>query len=176
MPPPYQDPLADISGARGIDVPADVAVRAGPKVAFTFGSNVERWVKYQDDGAKFAASMGAGKKLLTDGDPQNIIDGGVTILRKRYPRIQLVDDLATAARQRYDTTIVFDVKSTRGILPGSETTSDLMFIVLDAQQRPVSRLTGRGTSVIRAYVTPSAREAPERALAELDAKSERLLG
>ena len=166
---------ADISKARGADVPVDRPVVAGPTVALTLGSNVERWLKYQDDGAKFAASMGTSKRLLIEGNPQNVVNGGVAILRRRYPQIKTVDDLATAQLQHFATTFVFDIQSKWGMMPGSETTCDISIIALDAQQNPISRLVGHGVSVIRPYVEPNALEAPNNALLDLNAKANRLL-
>jgi hypothetical protein len=60
-PPLYRDALEGLTtSSRGGDVPADVLVRAGRKVAFAMGPNVERFTKYQDDGNTFAASLGQG--------------------------------------------------------------------------------------------------------------------
>ena len=173
--PPYQDPLADISGARIGDVPVDAPVRAGTTVAYTVGSNVERWLKYVDEGNKYAASVGASQQLLAAGNPQNVINGAVAILRRRYPDIQLVDDLATAARRHIATTFALDIQSKWGALPGSEITSDIAIIAFDAQQHPVSRISGHGVSIVRPYVTPDPLEAPQKAIAELSAKADRLL-
>ncbi|MBV8393297.1 MAG: hypothetical protein JOY81_08955, partial [Alphaproteobacteria bacterium] len=56
--PVYQDALADLSRTRTSDVPLDVPVTAGPTQAVTFGSNVEAFLKYNDAGLKYAASVG----------------------------------------------------------------------------------------------------------------------
>jgi hypothetical protein len=173
--PAYRDSLADLSTARGVDVPIDMAVTAGPRPAFTFGSNIDAFLKYHDDGVKFAATMGASKQLLADGDPQLLVDGGVSILRRHYPDIKPVEDLKSAARESFSTTFVLDIRTKAGIWPGDETTIDLMIIALDAQMKPVSRLMGHGATTIRPYQPPNVGEANRQAIADLDAKAARLL-
>lgn len=173
--PTYRDPLADLSNARAEDAPLDAPVVAGQSVAFTFGSNVESFLKYHDDGVKFAASMGAGQKLLSDGDPQVLVDAGVALLRRRYRAIRPVDDLRSAERGRFSTTFVLDIKTKAGIWPGDQTTVDLIVIALDGKMKPTSRLMGHGAITIRPYVAPDMGEANRQAIADLNAKAERLL-
>jgi len=175
QPPQYRDPLADLSSARGVTVPENVAVQAGPTVALTFGSNVERFLKYQDDGNAYAASLGFGKKLLDQGNPQHLVDGTVEILRRRYPRIKTVDDLASAASQRVATTFVIDIQTKAGMYPGDHTTVDLVVIAFNAEQKPTSRIAARGATQIRPYESPRIREAHDQALTDLSGKADRLL-
>lgn len=173
--PTYQDPLADISRARGADVAIDRPVQAGPTTAVTFGSNVERWLKYYDEGNKYAASVGVGPKLLADANPQNIVNGAVAVLRRRYPNIKAVNDLASAAREGIATTFVIDLASKWGMYPGAETTCDITIIAVDTRQQPISRIQAHGVMIIQPFVTPNPLEAPQKALADLDAKAQRLL-
>lgn len=175
QPPQYRDPLADLSSVRTGDVPADVAVKAGPTVALTLGSNVERFLKYHDDGNAYAASVGASKALLEEGNPQYLVDGGVAILKRRYPRIKSVQDLASAARDRVATTFVLDIQTKAGMYPGDHTTVELVLIAFDGAQKPISRITARGATEIRPYAAPRIRDAHDQALSELRGKAERLL-
>jgi hypothetical protein len=172
--PTYQDPLADLTSARASAAPENAPVRAGPTQAVTFGSNVERFIKYHDDGQKFAASMGAGQKLLKDASPQYLIDGGVAIMRQRYPAIRPIDDLATAQRERIATTFVLDIQTKAGTFPGTRTTADIILIAVDAQQKPISRIQSQGYYVIQAYTPPDAKLAYDMALADFKAKVDSL--
>ena len=173
--PQYQDALADIARTRTDDVPLDVPVRAGPTQAVTFGSNVEAYLKYHEEGVKYAASVGAGQKLLAESHPQVLVDGGISILRRRYPNLKSVDDLASAKRQGFATTFVLDIRTKAGILPGSQTTVDLIIIAFDAQLKPISRIVGHGAITIQPYVVPDVGAANRQALGELDAKAQHLL-
>ena len=173
--PVYQDALADLGRTRTDSVPLDVPVTAGPTQAVTFGSNVEAFLKYNDAGIKYAASVGAGQKILAEGNPQVLIDGGIAILRRRYPNLKSVDDLVSAQRQKFATTFVLDVRNKHGIWPGDKTTMDLIVIAFDAQMKPVSRLMGHGEIFIKPYVVPEVGVANQMALADLDAKAQRLL-
>lgn len=172
--PTYQDPLADLTTARGAAVPENAPVSAGPTQALTFGSNVERFIKYHDDGTKFAASMGAGQKMLADASPQYLVDGGVAILRQRYPQLKPVNDLATAARERIATTFVLDIQTKAGTLPGTQSTVDIIVIAVDAQQKPISRIRGHGFIVIPGFVAPDLKVANDMALADLRSKVDQL--
>ena len=173
--PVYQDPLLGLSPVKGETVPPDVPIKAGKSVAWTFGANVEKYVDYSDKGEKFAASMGAGQKLLKEGDPQNLVNGGVALLRQHYPQIKPVQDLATAARQHVDTTFVLDIRVVAGIWPGDETTADLLLIAFDGQQKPVSRVSGHGAVKIKPYVTPEVGLCYNMAIQDLKTKADRLL-
>lgn len=173
--PQYVDALADLGATPSANVPADVPVKAGATVALTLGSNIERFLKYHDDGNAYAKSVGASKDLLDQGNPQYLVDGGVAILKRRYPRIRSFDDVASAARERIATTFVLDIRTKAGMYPGDETTVDLTIIALDARQQPISRITGRGATEIKPYAAPRIREAHDRALSELAKKADRLL-
>jgi len=173
--PEYRDPLADLTTARGVDVPEDAPVKAAPPMALTLGSNVEAFLKYNDEGRAYAASVGAGQKLLAEADPQYLVRGAVAVVKLRYPKIVSVDDLASAARQRFGTTFVIDIKNKAGMFPGDKTTVEITVIALDAAQKPISRITGRGAVEIKPYVVPEIRVANDEALRDLTAKVERLL-
>jgi hypothetical protein len=173
--PEYSDPLAEISKARGVSVPEDIAVKAGAAVAMTLGANVDRFLKYHDDGKAYAASVGASKKVLDESDPQYLLSGAVSILKRRYPKLRDFDDLASAGRARMSTTFVIDIQTKAGMYPGDYTTVDLVVIAFNDQQKPISRLSARGATAIRPYEPPRIREAHDQALAELSKKADRLL-
>jgi len=166
----------DLSGFRLADGARPmVPVVAGPTQAVTFGSNVEAFLKYNDAGLKYAASVGAGQQLLAEGNPQNLVDGGVNTLRRRYPNIKAVDDLATAQRQKFATTFVLDIRNKAGMFPGDKTTVDLIIVAFDAQMKPLSRIEGHGEVTIKPYVVPEVGVAYRMVLADLDTKAQRLL-
>lgn len=148
-------------------------MKAGATTAFTFGSNVESFLKYHDDSIKSA--IGASQKILADSDPQVLVDGGVAVLRRRYPNIKPVDDLKAAERGKISTTFVLDILTKHGIWPGDVTTIDIIVIAFDGQMVPVSRLNGHGTLTVRPYVAPDIGAANRMAIADLDAKAARLL-
>ena len=172
--PTYQDPLADLTSARGTSVPENAPVRAGATQAITFGSNVERFIKYHDDGLKFAASWGASQQTLNDNSPHYLVDGGVAILRQRYPAIRPVNDLATAQRDRIATTFVLDIQTKYGTVPGTQNTCEVSVIAFDAQQKPISRIVSRGAITIPGFVVPDTKKAFDMALADLRAKVDSL--
>ena len=172
--PVYRDTLADLSKARAADVPLDIPVKAGPTTAFTFGSNVESFLKYHDDSISAVSSF-ASQKILSDANPQVLVDGGVSVLRRRYPAIKAVDDLKAAERAKISTTFVLDILTKHGIWPGDVTTIDIVVIALDGQMMPVSRLNGHGTLTVRPYVAPDVGAANRMAIADLAAKAQRLL-
>ena len=172
--PTYQDPLADLTSAGSAPVPENAPVHAGTTQAVTFGSNVERFIKYHDDGLKFAASVGAGKQTLADASPQYLVDGGVAILRQRYPALRPITDLATARRDGIATTFVLDIQTKFGTLPGTQTTCDISVIAFDAQQKPISRIVSHGFITIPGFVVPDTKKAFDMALADLKAKVDSL--
>jgi hypothetical protein len=175
QPPQYRDPLADLTSSIGASVQSDVPVKAGSKVLLTLGANVERFLKYHDDGIAYAASVGASKELLAEGNPQYLVNGAVDILRHRYPKIKDVESLAAAAREGATTTFVVDIQTKAGMYPGDNTTVDVTIIAFDAQQKPISRIAARGATEIRPYAPPLIRAAHDQALAELSKKANRLL-
>jgi hypothetical protein len=112
---------------------------------------------------------------VADSDPQYIITGAISILRQRYPQLQPVDDLATAAQRKFATTIVLDFTLRPGSMSGKQTTANLVAIAFDARQQPLSRIETSGTTTIGypAYTT-RLREASDIALAAFKEKVDSL--
>ncbi|MCA0303602.1 MAG: hypothetical protein LCH95_14455 [Proteobacteria bacterium] len=173
--PEYRDPLADLTSAQGAAVPENVPVRAGATVGLTTSNNVEQFLKYSQDGVKFAASMGASQALLKDGDPQYVVNTSIAIVRERYPQLQPVPDLATAQARHFDTTFVLDLRTKAGTMPGTRTTCDIILIAFDAQMRPISRIASHGYWTIPGYQTPDPKAAYNMALADFRSKAAQLL-
>ncbi|MFO1166757.1 MAG: hypothetical protein U1E19_01370 [Rhodoblastus sp.] len=169
--PEYKGPVADLSASREDIAPMDAPVKAGAIQAVTLGSNVEAFLKYNDEGRKFAASVGAGQKLLDEADPQHLVDGSINVLRRIYPKIVAVDSLAAARAKKADTTFVVDIRNKAGIWPGDQTTVDIDIVAFDARMKPVSRIVGHGAIQIKPYVVPEIGLANREALSNLDAKA-----
>jgi len=169
--PEYKGAVADLTAARDEAAPTDAPVKAGATTAVTFGSNVEAFLKYNDEGRKYAASVGAGQKLLDEADPQTLVDGSVNVLRRIYPKIVAVDSLAAARARKIDTTFAIDIRNKAGVWPGDQTTVDIDIVAFDARMKPVSRIVGRGAVQIKPYVVPEIGLANREALSSLDAKA-----
>lgn len=169
--PQYQDAVADLSAGQSTDAPLDAPVKAGAVPVVTLGSNVEAFLKYNDDGRKYAASVGAGEKLLNEADPQVLVDGGISVLRRIYPSLKAVENLAAAKKQKATTTFVLDIRNKAGMFPGDQTTVDLSIVAFDAGMKPVSRVVGRGAVTIKPYVVPEIGLANRQALEALDARA-----
>ena len=163
--PEYKGPVADLSVSGDVAAPMDAPVKAGAVQAVTLGSNVEAFLKYNDEGRKYAASVGAGQKLLDEADPQHLVDGSINVLRRIYPKIVAVDSLEA------DTTFVVDIRNKAGIWPGDQTTIDIDIVAFDARMKPVSRIVGHGAIQIKPYVVPEIGLANREALSNLDAKA-----
>lgn len=169
--PEYKGPVADLAATREGAAPADAPVKAGAVQAVTLGSNAEAFLKYNDEGRKYAASVGAGQKLLDEADPQHLVDGAINVLRRIYPKIVAVDSLAAARARKADTTFVVDIRNKAGIWPGDQTTVDIDIVAFDARMKPVSRIVGHGAVQIKPYVVPEIGLANREALSNIDAKA-----
>jgi hypothetical protein len=176
-PPQYQDALTGLHNLPGAAAPLDVPVTAGPTVALVVGANIEKVLQQKADGDKILKSFGplTNTMQVADSDPQYIITGAISILRQRYPQLQPVDDLATAAQRKFATTIVLDFTLRPGSMSGKQTTANLVAIAFDARQQPLSRIETSGTTTIGypAYTT-RLREASDIALAAFKEKVDSL--
>lgn len=169
--PVYRDPLAGLYNIPASSVPPDRRVdyyapgqpaRAGAPgravltMAIVTGANFNR-------AATYAESRGL--------DPQPLIDGAVAILKDRYPWVELMDDVATAAQRNVSLTLVLDIRTEIGPDDGARVALDV--IVFDEARKPVSRIRADGSgegAAAAAYETAS-----EGALAALKEKAETLL-
>jgi hypothetical protein len=88
----------------------------------------------------------------------------------------LVDDLATAKRRGFRTTFVVDVQSHHLTTAFDTNHVAMTYIVMDADQNPLSRFTGEGTSNgVYGSMDAHFRDAVAMATANLDAKATQLL-
>jgi hypothetical protein len=174
-PPQYSDPLAELHNLPGSSAPLDTPAKAGPTIAIVFGSNIEKLLQYSDAAAKGLMSMPiVNRAALKDGDAQYLVTGAVQTIKQRYPSVESVDDLATAARRKFSTSIVVDIVQILGAMTGQKTTAHVTAIFFDAQQSPISRLESSGTTTVGyPAVTSRFREASDIALADFGSKVNR---
>ncbi|MDP2334433.1 MAG: hypothetical protein Q8M19_27460 [Reyranella sp.] len=148
--PKYEDALSGLHNLPGMAAPPDAPFRAGAPVALVFGSNIERVLKQQTDADKIVKSFGplTNTRQLADQDPQYVITQAVGVLKQRYPQIEGIDDLATAARRKFASAIVLDFTVRLGASTGHQTVVALVAIAFDARQQPVSRLDASGSATL----------------------------
>ena len=174
--PQYGDALADLRSAPSAGAAAPF--KAGSSVAVVLGSNVDKSLGYNEDAEKAFRSMPAplvNNTALKDADQQYAITSAIGILRRKYPNIVALDDLATASRRKIATTFVVDLKSVYGRLSGDTTVAHLEIIVLDQRQKQVSRLDAEGQAIIPYPAwTVGYHEAVDKALSVLQAKFDSL--
>jgi hypothetical protein len=171
-PPDYDDPLKGLHNLPASSAPLDAPAKVGSPVALVPGSNVEKLLQYNDAAAKGVQSMLlVNTAALEDGNVQYLITGAVQVLRKRWPDLASVDDLATAARRKFTSSIVLDVAVVLGSRTGQSTTARVTAVLLDAVENPLSRLESSGTTTVGfPAVTPRFKEASNIALQDFEDK------
>lgn len=178
--PDYVDPLAGLTKVPAASVPQDVPVTVEEPVALVPSENS---AKNLDLAAEFTESAN-GKvvkalvpsEIWADGDPQPLINGTVGVLRRRYPKIVLVDDLATAQQRGFRTTIVVDIQVHHLVSAFDTNHVMITLIAMDASLRPVSRIVAEGKSgTSYGSMDPHFRDAVAMSVANLDAKAAQLL-
>jgi hypothetical protein len=174
-PPDYNDPLKDLHTLPASSAPLDAPAKVGSPVALVPGSNIEKLLQYNDAAAKGVQSMLlVNTAALEDGNVQYLISGAVQVLRRRWPDLASVDDLATAVRRKFTSSIVLDVAVVLGARTGQSTTARLTAILLDAAENPLSRLESSGTTTVGfPAVTSRFKEASNIALQEFQDKLSR---
>jgi hypothetical protein len=165
-PPDYVDPLKDLHNLPASSAPLDAPAKVGPPAALVLGSNIEKLLQYNDAAAKGVQSMLlVNTAALEDGNVQYLINGAVQVLRRRWPQLVAVDDLATAARRKFASSIVLDIAVVLASRTGQSTTARVTAILLDAGENPLSRLEASGTTTVGfPAATPLFKEASNIAL------------
>jgi hypothetical protein len=171
-PPDYEDPLKGLHTLPASNAPLDAPAKVGPHVALVLGSNIEKLLQYDDAAVKGVLSMpSVSWAALEDGNVQYLITGAVQVLRKRWPDLESVDDLATAARRKFASSIVLDIAVVLGSRTGQDTTARVTAILFDAGQNTLSRLETSGTTTVGfPAVTARFKEASNIALADFQEK------
>ena len=113
--PAYVDALHGLANVPSTSVPQDVPVIVEQPVALVPSENSAMLLQSVKDYID-STNGKLGKALMpdyewADGDPQPMVDGAVNVLRRRYPKAELVDDLATAKKRGFRTTFVIDIQS-----------------------------------------------------------------
>lgn len=176
-PPAYKDPLSGIVPISASAVPLNASIKVEQPIGLIVSDNTESYIEYQKSNTQVAQQFnvnGLNDDLMRDIDPKTLVDSVVSLLRKRYPKITLVDDMNAAAHAGMKSVFVIDVQAVMGNYSGQTTTVDLTLLAFDQQVRPASKITGHG-----AYVIPFPadslhfREAATQALQDLDQKMTR---
>jgi len=176
-PPRYVDPLAKLHNVPASSVPRDVPVKLQEPIGLVVSENGELFLDYAAAGEKGLRSMVLVNETASkDLDPKYVINQVVGLLKRRYPRIELVDDLASARKTGKKGTILVDIQTAIGQYTGQTTTVQLTLILFDAVQTPISRVTGTGQGVL-GYPAFDARvkQASDAALQQLDTKLAQVL-
>lgn len=176
-PPKYEDALSGLHNLPGSSAPADALFKAGSTVALVFGSNIDRILQQRSDADAATKSLGplfTSTRQLADQDPQYVITAATGILRLRYPQLEGVDDIATAAQRKFSSTIVLDVTIRLGTYSGRQTIVALTAVAFDSRQQPVSRVDASGAATLGypAYTTKQ-KEASDAAIALFRSKVDR---
>jgi hypothetical protein len=178
--PPYVDPLHGLANVPSTSVPQDTPVVVQDPVALVPSENSALVLKLVDEwkqttNAKMVKAL-VSDQVWEDGDPQQLVDGAVNVLRRRYPKIELIDDLATAKQRGFRTTFVVDIQYHHLVTAFDTNHVALTYVVMDAGQKPLSRFTGEGTSHgVYGSTDAHFRDAVAMAVANLDAKATQLL-
>jgi hypothetical protein len=176
--PHYQDPLAKLTNVPAASVPLDVPVRVEQPVALVPSENSAAIIQAAHEAAEALAPWRGiiSDHIWAEGDPQYMLNAAVAVLRRRYPQIVLLDDLATARQRGMRTAFVLDIQVHHLTSAFDTNTVDILLIALDANQRPVSRFVGHGTSSTNyGSMDPHFDQAVVRAVQDFDAKAGQLL-
>ncbi len=137
-PPNYGDPLQRLHRIGAAGIPLDRPVAAGPKVALVAGDNVALTLSYLDLTRNLLANSRAPGAEL---DPAYMVKSTISILRRRYPRLELHRDLRSAQAGGADTTLIFDIRALAAQAGGQANSAEIDVIALDRNMRPLSRLS-----------------------------------
>jgi hypothetical protein len=176
--PTYQDPLAKLTNLPAASVPLDAPVRVEPPVALVPSENAATTVEAakEVDQSLWLSKAMVPTQIWAEGDPQYLVDAAVAVLRRRHPQLVLVDDLATAKQRGMHTTFVLDIQVHHLVTAFDTNSVDITLIVMDANQRPVSRFVGHGTSGTNyGSMDPHFDVAVRTAVQDFEAKAARLL-
>lgn len=187
-PPHYSDALYGLYRAPASSVPADVpvnyyapgarsgATRAVLTMALVPGANYSKLRAYHARVGKDAAAAkpGQGDADAEELQIQPVLLRAVDIVKQRYPWLELMDDIATAQERNVSLTLVMDIRSKLGAKAGDATNVEIEVIVFNEKRQPISRIETTGSATAGAGGLYGFREAADRALDALDAKSKAL--
>jgi hypothetical protein len=173
-PPFYIDPGARLADVPGGDAPLDKPAHVAPPVALVASAPTRRLLRSSEP-PRVATGAAPGLNTViavaADADPQYFVSAAMGVLRKRWPDLVLVDDLPAAREGKFQTTLVLDL---RAYQPASADTdhADITLVVMDATQKPLSRILAQGTSnTFSAHF----RDAVDAAAQQLEQKISQLL-
>lgn len=175
---PYQDPLAKLTNVPAASVPLDVPVRVEQPVALVPSENSAATIQATQEWMETHPLTQAlvPTQIWAEGDPQTMLNAVVAVLRRHYPKLVLVEDLATARQRGMRTTLVLDIQVHHLVTAFDTNSVTILLIAMDATQRPVSRLVARGTSGTNyGSMDPHFDQAVIRAVQDFDAKVGQLL-
>lgn len=170
--PQYKDPLSGIAPISASVVPLNATIKVEEPIGLIVSDNTKSYIEYQKSNTQVFQQFNANgnyNDVMRDLDPKTLVDNVVALLRKRYPKITLVDDMNAAAHAGMKTTFVIDVQAVMGSHSGATTTVDLTLLAFDQQARPASKILGHGEYVIP-FMADSLHfhEAAVQALQQLD--------
>lgn len=173
-PPAYSDPAAGLADVPGGDAPLDKAVHVEAPVALVASAGSKRLLRSAQPPVTAAAGTAPGVRVAAaaEADPQYFVATAMNVLKNRYPDLTLVDDLPAAREAKVKTTLVLDLRSYRPTASSETNHADITLVVMDATQKPLSRILAQGTS--NAF-DARLRDAMDAAAGQLQQKIEKLL-
>ena len=171
-PPQYKDPLSGIVQTSASAVPPNATIKVEQPIGLIVSDNTEFYIEYQKSNTQVAQQLnvaGSNNGFMKEIDPQALVNDIVSLLRRRYQKITLVDDMNAATHSGLKTVLVIDVQAVMGNYSFQTTKIDLTLVAFDQQAQPISRIVGHGEYAIPyPAFTLGFHEASAQALQQLD--------
>ncbi|HTZ36898.1 MAG TPA: hypothetical protein VMB84_12775 [Stellaceae bacterium] len=177
-----QDPAQPLADVPGGDAPLDKPAHVAAPVALVASAPTRRLLRAGAVGVggelgDLGGNAQGARALLrstapSDGDIQYFLAAMIRVLTERYPNLERVDDLAAARAGGFRTTLVLDLRAFRPSAAADANRADATLVVLDAAQKPLTRIAAQGMS---GGVGGRLSDAIDAAAAELAQKTAKLL-
>jgi hypothetical protein len=175
--PLYGDPFTRLVNQNSTAVPIDHRVKVEQPLGIIFSDNVELYLKYTKQGEDLLHSFGplTNTVAAADIDPKFIAGRVLSMLKERYPDIELLHDFNEALDKGKKSVCLVDIQVVIGKSSGRTTTVDVSTFFFDSSMIPQSRLKGHGSGTIPypAFDT-QVQSSTEQALSELKGKLDTL--
>jgi hypothetical protein len=170
----YTDPTSGLVDVPGGDAPLDKPVQVEPPVALVASAGSKKLLRAPAPPAAAASGTAPGVRVAaaTAVDPQYFVATAVGVLKRRWPDLALVDDLPAAREGKFKTTLVLDLRAYRPTTESDTNRADITLVVMDATQKPLSRILAQGTG--NAF-DARLRDAIDAAAEQLQQKIDKLL-
>jgi hypothetical protein len=175
---PKEDPLKGLANVTADSVPADAPAHVELPVALVPSQSSAATLAAYD---QFMATSPVTRAMvpsdiLAEGDPRRFVTSAVGVLRRRFPKLELADDLATARARGFRSSLVLDLHEHHLVTAFDTNHAIITLVVMNAAQNPVSRIVAEGTSrTTYGSMNPHWGEAVDAAARVFEDKISRLL-